>query len=221
MVAAQVAQELANVVSRDLLLEAAAPATDDDVHHRVALWPIHAAHARHENLEHDEAELERRKVRAHQQDAVPRGKRAFEVLASCDLHVIEPRTLWEDYLDPKFRGRIVTVPGDYGSVRAHVDGKVLPPYADRPERQRAWSFRYRRPGAERLHRGTLPKEALEAMDIEAAGCGAVALAGLFAVARVSRIALPSMSMLPLNFAPSARMTLGARTSPCIEPVAGE
>ena len=83
-----------------------------------------------------------------------------------DLHVIEPRTLWEDYLDPKFRGRIVTVPGDYGSVRAHVDGKVLPPYADRPEHQRAWAFRYKRPAAERLHRGSKPKEALEAMDSE-------------------------------------------------------
>jgi len=78
-------------------------------------------------------------------------KQGFRIIDS-DLHVIEPRTLWEDYLDPQFRGRIVTVPGDYGSVRAHIDGKVLPPYADRPERQRAWSFRYKRPGAERLHR---------------------------------------------------------------------
>src|SRR2546430_5683753 len=91
-------------------------------------------------------------------------KNGLRVMDS-DLHVVEPRTLWEDYLDPKFRGRIVTVPGDYGSTRAHVDGRVMPPYADRPERQRAWSFRYQRPGAERLHRGSKPKEALEAMDI--------------------------------------------------------
>src|SRR2546422_11300536 len=84
-------------------------------------------------------------------------KQGFRVMDS-DLHVIEPRTLWDDYLDPKFRGRIVTVPGDYGSVRAHVDGKVLPPYADRPERQRAWSIRMRRPGSERLHRGTRSEE---------------------------------------------------------------
>ncbi|HEY7364994.1 MAG TPA: amidohydrolase family protein [Methylomirabilota bacterium] len=97
-------------------------------------------------------------------------KQGFRVIDS-DLHVIEPRNLWEDYLDPKFRGRIVTVPGDSGPVRAHVDGKVLPPFADRPERQRAWSFRYKRPGAERLHRGTLPKEALEAMDIEGIDIG--------------------------------------------------
>jgi predicted TIM-barrel fold metal-dependent hydrolase len=97
-------------------------------------------------------------------------KNGFRVMDS-DLHVVEPRTLWEDYLDPKFRGRIVTVPGDYGPTRAHVDGKVLPPYADRPERQRAWSFRMKRPGAERLHRGTRPKEALEAMDVEGIDVG--------------------------------------------------
>src|SRR5712692_2183936 len=59
-------------------------------------------------------------------------KNGWRVMDS-DLHVVEPRTLWEDYLDPKFRGRIVTVPGDYGAVRAHVDGRVLPPYADSPE----------------------------------------------------------------------------------------
>jgi len=97
-------------------------------------------------------------------------KNGLRVMDS-DLHVVEPRTLWEDYLDPKFRGRIVTVPGDYGAVRAHVDGRVLPPYADSPERQRAWSFRYKRPGAERLHRGSNPKEALEAMDIEGIDVG--------------------------------------------------
>src|SRR5438093_8356557 len=97
-------------------------------------------------------------------------KQGFRVMDS-DLHVIEPRTLWEDYLDPKCRGRIVTVPGDYGSVRAHIDGKVLPPFADRPERERAWSLRMRRPGTERLHGGTLAKEALEAMDVEGIDVG--------------------------------------------------
>jgi uncharacterized protein len=97
-------------------------------------------------------------------------KHGYRVMDS-DLHVIEPRTLWEHYLDPQFRGRIVTVPGDAGQTRAHVDGKVMPPYADRPERQRAWSFRMGRPEAERLHRGTLAKEALEAMDVEGIDVG--------------------------------------------------
>jgi hypothetical protein len=88
-----------------------------------------------------------------------------------DLHVIEPRSLWEDYLDPAFRGRITTVPDSQGQMRAQVDGKILPPYVDRPERQRAWSFRTRRPGWERVVRGTLQKEVLEAMDIEGIDVG--------------------------------------------------
>src|SRR5438093_4948808 len=97
-------------------------------------------------------------------------KHGFRVMDS-DLHVMEPRTLWDDYLDPKFRGRITAMPGAYGDVRAHVDGKVLPPYADRPERQRAWSLRLNRPEASRLKLGTKPTDALEAMDIEGIDVG--------------------------------------------------
>ena len=88
-------------------------------------------------------------------------KNGLRVMDS-DLHVIEPKSLWDDYLDPKFRGRV---------TRNEVDGKVLPPYADRPERQRAWSHRMKRPGSERLLHGTQPKEALEAMDVEGIDVG--------------------------------------------------
>jgi predicted TIM-barrel fold metal-dependent hydrolase len=88
-------------------------------------------------------------------------KNGLRVIDS-DLHVIEPRTLWDEYLDPKFKGRV---------TRNSVDGKVLPPYADRPERQRAWSHRMNRPGAERLTHGTQPKDALEAMDVEGIDIG--------------------------------------------------
>lgn len=97
-------------------------------------------------------------------------KNGFRVMDS-DLHVVEPRTLWEDYLDPAFRGRITTVPDTYGQMRARVDGRMLPPYADRPERQRAWSFRMERPEWERLRRGTRAKDALEAMDVEGIDVG--------------------------------------------------
>ena len=97
-------------------------------------------------------------------------KNGFRVMDS-DLHVIEPRSLWEDYLDPKFRGRIVTVQDNSGQMRAHVDGKVMPPYADRPERQRAWSLRMDRPGWERIRRGTPAKDILEAMDVEGIDVG--------------------------------------------------
>jgi len=95
-------------------------------------------------------------------------KRGFRVIDS-DLHVIEPRNLWDEYLDPKFRGRIVTVPE--GPTLAYVDGRIVPPYADRPERARAWSFRMAHRESERLLRGTRPKDALEAMDIEGIDVG--------------------------------------------------
>ncbi len=97
-------------------------------------------------------------------------KHGFRVIDS-DLHVIEPRTLWEDYLDPGLRGRITLAADADGQMRAQVDGKVLPPYADRPERQRAWSSRTRRPEWERMRRGTPPKAVLEAMDTEGIDIG--------------------------------------------------
>ena len=87
-----------------------------------------------------------------------------------DLHVIEPGNLWQAYLDPKFRHRVTKHPDALGHVRPHVDGKVMPPYADRPERQRAWSIRMRHPAWERMT-PTLPKMALEAMDIEGVDVG--------------------------------------------------
>jgi predicted TIM-barrel fold metal-dependent hydrolase len=97
-------------------------------------------------------------------------KHGFRVMDS-DLHVIEPRSLWEDYLDPKFRGRITAVANTEGQMRAQVDGRVLPPYVDRPERLRAWSFRMRRPEWQRLRRDTPPKDVLEAMDVEGIDVG--------------------------------------------------
>ncbi len=97
-------------------------------------------------------------------------KQGFRVMDS-DLHVVEPSTLWEEYLDPRFRGRLTRVSTSDGQMRAQVDGKVLPPYADRPERQRAWSLRMRGPAWERLRRGTPPKEVLEAMDTEGIDLG--------------------------------------------------
>ena len=63
-------------------------------------------------------------------------KQGLRVMDS-DLHVIEPHDLWTNYLDPKFRDRIQTGPAGDGQMHARVDGKVLPPYADRPERRRA------------------------------------------------------------------------------------
>ena len=98
-------------------------------------------------------------------------KQGFRVIDS-DLHVIEPPNLWTDYLDPEFRGRVTTGPGT-ADLRAHVDGHVLPPYADRPERQRAWSFRLRHPESERIRRATQPEAAVQAMDVEGIDIGIV------------------------------------------------
>ena len=97
-------------------------------------------------------------------------KQGFRIMDS-DLHVIEPPNLWNDYLDPRFQGRIGNKPDSQGQVRMEIDGKVLPPYADRPERQRAWSLRTRHPAWERVRRATAPKDVVEAMDIEGVDVG--------------------------------------------------
>src|SRR3989442_4256417 len=89
-------------------------------------------------------------------------KHGFRVMDS-DLHVIEPRTLWQDYLDPGFRGRITLAADGEGQMRAQGDGKGLLPYVDRPVPQRAWSLRMQRPEWERLRRGTPTQAGLEAM----------------------------------------------------------
>ncbi len=94
----------------------------------------------------------------------------FRVMDS-DLHVIEPPNLWEEYLDPKFRGRLAEKPDSQGTVRLQIDGKVLPPYADRPARARAWSLRTRHAAWERVRRTTSPKDVLEAMDTEGVDVG--------------------------------------------------
>jgi uncharacterized protein len=97
-------------------------------------------------------------------------KQGFRVMDS-DLHVIEPQDLWANYLDPKFQRRIETMAFSDGQMRAHVDGKVLPPYAGRPDRDRAWSFRTRAPAWQRISRSTTPKTVLEAMDVEGIDVG--------------------------------------------------
>src|SRR5215468_301649 len=56
-------------------------------------------------------------------------------------------------------------------MRAHVDGKALPPYAGQPARDRAWSYRTRTEAWRRISRETPPKAVLEAMDIEGIDVG--------------------------------------------------
>ncbi len=94
-----------------------------------------------------------------------------------DIHVVEPLDFWAEYLDPRFRDR-APKPAGRGSIMWEVEGKAIPPFLDRPERQRAWRVRMRRalsagPAAEALktalerrRTGTQPRDMLQAMDTE-------------------------------------------------------
>jgi len=102
-------------------------------------------------------------------------KNGYRVLDS-DIHVIEPYSIWEEYLDPKFRSRGPQRPEGAGWMR--MNGRVLPAYADTDERRRAVGIRYRserflerigRRGegeTEQLIQGTTPEGMLRAMDVE-------------------------------------------------------
>lgn len=102
-------------------------------------------------------------------------KDGFRVLDS-DIHVIEPREMWTEYLDPKFRDRGPTPPTNGGWMT--MNGRTLPAYADTDERRRASGIRYRserflerinRRGEgemEQLTHGTTPEGMLRAMEVE-------------------------------------------------------
>jgi len=103
-------------------------------------------------------------------------KQGLRVMDS-DIHVLEPSTFWAEYLDPRFRDRAPKAGGP-GSVVLELEGKAIPAFLDRPERQRAWRLRMRRALAqgatneqlkaaiERRIGGTHPKDMLSAMDAE-------------------------------------------------------
>jgi uncharacterized protein len=101
----------------------------------------------------------------------------FPVLDS-DIHVIEPRGLWEQYLDPAYRRP--GADGCPGAQRAWmlVGDRPVPAGADTPARQRALALRYGSPRCGRsfaqrgedelreLAKGTTPGGMLRAMDVE-------------------------------------------------------
>ena len=69
-------------------------------------------------------------------------KQGLRVMDS-DIHVLEPSGFWAEYLDPRFRDRAPKAGGP-GSVVLELEGKPIPAFLDRPERQRAWRLRMRR-----------------------------------------------------------------------------
>lgn len=103
-------------------------------------------------------------------------KQGLRVMDS-DIHVLEPSAFWAEYLDPRFRDRAPKAGGP-GSVVLELEGKPIPAFLDRPERQRAWRLRMRRALAhgatneqlkaaiERRIGGTHPEDMLSAMDAE-------------------------------------------------------
>ena len=64
-------------------------------------------------------------------------KHGFKVMDS-DIHVIEPRDLWQRYMEPAFRDRAPRFEPIEGSDFEgwRFDGKVFPAFFDRPERRR-------------------------------------------------------------------------------------
>lgn len=96
-------------------------------------------------------------------------KAGFRVY-DCDIHVLEPRDLWSDYIDPGYRDRAPLPASDGLGVWTFGD-KTVPAFLDRPERQRAFSHRARRADergaiSEERAFGTRPEAMLEAMDVE-------------------------------------------------------
>src|SRR6266571_9081871 len=62
-------------------------------------------------------------------------KNGFRVIDS-DLHVLEPREVWERYLDPRFRDRAPKYMGDSGTTRRYwwmVGDQPVPPWANAPD----------------------------------------------------------------------------------------
>lgn len=104
-----------------------------------------------------------------------RVKQGYRIIDS-DIHLLEPAGLWAEYLDPEFRERAPRLP-EAGLAVLELEGRTIPAYMDRPERQRVWARRLRRAteraeagiGPDRTRRrgeGTRPGDMLQAMDVE-------------------------------------------------------
>ncbi len=100
-------------------------------------------------------------------------KSGFRVIDS-DIHLFEPAEFWGEYLEPRYRERAPRVP-ERGFGALELEGRTVPAYMDRPERQRAMRNRTKRAAARAAEGGpptpgrgggTRPDEMIEAMDVE-------------------------------------------------------
>jgi predicted TIM-barrel fold metal-dependent hydrolase len=96
-------------------------------------------------------------------------------ILDCDIHVIEPVSLWAEYLDPAFRARVPRrLPGMHNAVE--IEGRTIPAHLDHPGRRTAWRRRLVRAAREaergaapmvgQATSGTRPADMLAAMDAE-------------------------------------------------------
>ena len=72
-------------------------------------------------------------------------KSGFRVIDS-DIHLFEPAEFWGEYLEPRYRERAPRVP-ERGFGALELEGRTVPAYMDRPERQRAMRNRTKRAAA--------------------------------------------------------------------------
>lgn len=99
-------------------------------------------------------------------------------VVDADLHVIEPMSIWEEYLDPGFRDRAPRPVPEKSHGWLVVGDRLVPAGAELPARQRALEIRYRSPEIlsklaargddemSELTHGTTPGGMLKAMDVE-------------------------------------------------------
>ena len=105
-------------------------------------------------------------------------KQGYKII-DCDIHVVEPRDLWEKYIDPKFRDRAPTIApiGDTGRSSWQCEGKFFPAYTDHPLRAALNKARYDQTDARftrydaARERGYDPQSQLDAMDDEGIDVG--------------------------------------------------
>src|SRR5438105_1986466 len=47
------------------------------------------------------------------------------LIIDCDSHVLEPPSLWDDYLEPEFRGRSIRIYDEDGHEKLSIDTQVV------------------------------------------------------------------------------------------------
>ena len=110
-------------------------------------------------------------------------KNGFKVLDS-DIHIMEPADLWENYLDPPYKGRVKGLYEFVEDMRLEIDGKILPTVLATEERRATKEMARTEEVYRRFAQGGwTSKLQLEAMDEEGVDVAVIYPSrGLFALA---------------------------------------